>query len=82
MLDEQIVVWPRGVEVVAQSGVGAAGRYGMLGQRDPAKSPLIAAGTFLKRGNSQVGPGAPNDVMIALEKGREAGINGCRAAVG
>ena len=77
VLDEQIVVWPGGVEVVAKSGVGAAGRNGVLGDGNPAKSSLVAASAFLERGGSQVGPGAPNDVVIAPEEGREAGIDGC-----
>lgn len=76
VLDEQIVVRPGGIEVVAKSGVGAAGRYGVLRQWDPAKAPLIAAGAFLERGDPQVGPGIPNDVVIPPEEGREAGVNG------
>ena len=81
MLDYQIIVWPGSVEVVAESGVGAAGRHRVLGEGDPAFSVFLPTGAFLECWDAQVRPRVANDVMIAPEEWREAGIDGSRATV-
>jgi hypothetical protein len=62
--------------VVAQARVGAARRLRVLGDGDPAEAGFVAVGALLNRGDAEVRPGGAEDVVVAPEEGRQAGVDG------